>query len=199
MKKIALLCFTLSVLACNNTENKKEINIEEITSEIEDVSAEVTLNKMIDDPEEEGSKMLIGKINEQGLTQNEFAWFKDTVIKDDPDFKVVEELKEYIQDYDITVFMGTWCEDSQREIPHLFTILTIAEYDLTRIEMYAVDHDKTTPTGAEKGKNIEYVPTIILSIEGEEVGRVVESTQETLEKDLLKIASGQDYKHIYEE
>ena len=48
MKKIALLCFTLSVLACNNTEQKKEIHIEEVTSEIEDISAEVTLNKMID-------------------------------------------------------------------------------------------------------------------------------------------------------
>ncbi|EDM44157.1 hypothetical protein SCB49_03990 [unidentified eubacterium SCB49] len=199
MKKIALLCITLSFLACNNTEKKAEENTEEIITEVEEISAEATLNKMIDDPENEGEKMLIGKINEKGLTQDAFAWFKETVIKDDPDFKVTDELKKPIQDYDITVFMGTWCEDSQREVPHLFTILTLADYDVSRLEIYAVDHDKKTPTGAEVGKNIEYVPTIILSKDGEEIGRVVESTQESLEKDLLKIVTGQDYKHIYEE
>jgi len=199
MNKIALLAIVLSVFACNDVEKKKEINAEETTSEIEQISTDDTMNKMIDDPEEEGSKMLIGKINEQGLTQDAFPWFKETVIKDDPDFAVVEELKNHIQDYDIEVFMGTWCEDSQREVPHLFTILTIAEYDVRRIEMYAVSHDKTTPSGAEKGKNIEYVPTIILSKDGKELGRIVESTQESLEKDLLAIASGKEYKHIYED
>ncbi|MFT5986217.1 MAG: hypothetical protein ACI825_001717, partial [Planctomycetota bacterium] len=51
----------------------------------------------------------------------------------------------------------------------------------------------------ENVENIAYVPTIIILENGIELGRIVESTQETLEKDLLAIATDQDYKHIYEE
>ena len=60
-----------------------------------------------------------------------------------------------------------------------------------------VSEDKDTPEGLEEGMDIQYVPTIILFKNGEELGRIVESPVETLEKDLLKIAKGEPYEHTY--
>ena len=38
--------------------------------------------------------------------------------------------------------MGTWCEDSQREIPHFFKLLQALEFDQKHVEMYAMSEEK---------------------------------------------------------
>ena len=95
--------------------------------------------------------------------------------------------------------MGTWCEDSQREIPHFYTILDAAGFDDDNLELVTVTHEKDTPQEYEKGLNIEYVPTLIFYRDGEELGRFVEYAQDTLENDILAIVSGEEYKHAYAE
>ena len=95
--------------------------------------------------------------------------------------------------------MGTWCEDSQREIPALQKILEAADYKEEQVEMIAMTHDKDTPQGLEEGYEIEYVPSIIFFKDGAEMNRIVEYPQETLEKDMVKILSGKPYKHYYAE
>ena len=57
--------------------------------------------------------------------------------------------------------MGTWCDDSQREIPHFFKLLQTLEFDQQHVEMYAMSEEKTTPENFEKGLEIYNVPTII--------------------------------------
>ena len=65
--------------------------------------------------------------------------------------------------------------------------------------MVAVTHDKDTPNNLEEGYELEYVPTIIFFKDGAEINRIVEYTQESLEKDMLTILSGKPYKHAYAE
>ena len=64
--------------------------------------------------------------------------------------------------------------------------------------MVAVNEDKKTPDNLEKGLNIERVPTFIFYKKGKEIGRFVEYPRESVEADILKIVSGEPYKHAYE-
>ena len=93
--------------------------------------------------------------------------------------------------------MGTWCEDSQREVPALYKILDAANYNYDHLSVIAVSHDKDTPTGLEKGHNIEFVPTIIFTKAGDTLNRIVEYAHTTLEQDMLSILNGEDYTPAY--
>ena len=97
------------------------------------------------------------------------------------------------------MFMGTWCSDSQREVPAFYKILNQTDFDHTNLEVIAVSQEKDTPNKLEEGFAIEYVPTIIFYRNDKEIGRYVEVAQETLEKDILAILNESGYKHSYEE
>jgi thiol-disulfide isomerase/thioredoxin len=147
-----------------------------------------SLNKQV--ISHEGEPILLGKINQTGLEKSPYSeWFNsayreyavDQVSLNNADFSSVE----------ILTFMGTWCSDSQREVPHLYKILDAVHFKRKKMTVIAVDNHpdrrKTSPGGEEKGWNIEYVPTFIVLKNGREIGRIVESPMETLEKDLVQI------------
>ena len=94
--------------------------------------------------------------------------------------------------------MGTWCGDSKRETPRFYKILEETNFDENYFELITVNRSKKTPDNLQEGFNIIRVPTFIFYKEGKEVGRYVEYPRETLEKDILKIVTGQAYKHSYD-
>ncbi len=158
-------------------------------------------NEKINDtvPYEE-TVMLLGKANRKGLKMDAFKdWFDAGYDTYSVDSETLEKIKPLLKDVTITLFMGTWCEDSQRETPHFYKILDQADFDESKLELITVSEEKTTPQGFEEGKNITNVPTIIFYKNNKELGRIVEYPIETLEKDMLAILSGKEYKHAYAE
>ena len=148
---------------------------------------------------EEQNDMLIGEIELKELQQPPFAaWFDPMYKSYKPNEQALQTIQENINNYDIKLFMGTWCADSQREVPKFYKLLELSDYDLDRLEVQAVREDKTLPDQTEEEYDIEYVPTIIFLKDGEEVGRFVEYPQEELEQDIAKIVSGKEYRHSYE-
>jgi thiol-disulfide isomerase/thioredoxin len=149
--------------------------------------------------QEEQSDILVGKIEHKELQQPAFsAWYDPMYKSFKPNDEALQTIKENINEYDIVMFMGTWCADSQREVPKLYKILELSDYDLDRMEVRAVREDKTLPDDRQKEFDVTYVPTIIFYKDGEEAGRFVEYPQEDFEDDIAKIVSGQEYKHSYE-
>lgn len=145
-------------------------------------------------------KLLLGPIAKENLMQEPFnEWFVSAYKSYTPEEELVSNIAQTINAFDITVFMGTWCSDSQREIPQLYKILEAADYNMSKLKVIAVDRDKKTPNSLEEGYHIELVPTIIFNKNGKEVNRFVEFAQESLVKDIYKIVSGQPYKHSYAE
>lgn len=143
----------------------------------------------------EGETILVGRINRIGLQQEPFGfWFNDGYTDYEVDKTSLQGIKEALQGVDILAFMGTWCSDSQREVPHFFKILDLAGYDLNGLQLVALsdhpDNYKQSPQHEEQGWNIEYVPTFILLKNGKELGRIVESPDVSLEKDMRKILTG---------
>ena len=85
------------------------------------------------------------------------------------------------------VFLGTWCGDSRREVPRFLRIVQEAGIDEDHVQLYNLDHSKTSPDGLTERWAIERVPTFIVLRNGSEVGRIVERPRSTLEGDLLSI------------
>ena len=146
-----------------------------------------------------GEMIPLGKINKANLqTSNHTPWFNQDYKSISIDPQWIENLKPYLRGLRIKVFMGTWCEDSQREIPHFFKLLQALEFDQKHVEMYAMSEEKTTPENYEKGWDIYNVPTIIFLKNGNEINRFVEFPVDSLESDITKIIKGESYTHSYE-
>ncbi len=148
---------------------------------------------------DEGTVMLVGTASLDSLDVGPFAdWYGANREAYEPNPETVEKLKPLLEDIDIMLLMGTWCKDSRREVPRFVKILDQTGYNLDDVEMIAVDRDKTTPGKFEDGLELLQVPTFIFYRYGEEVGRIVEFPIEDLETDMLKILSGQPYRHAYD-
>jgi thiol-disulfide isomerase/thioredoxin len=203
MNKLIYLLALLVVFACKS-KNEPEKDTQEISTdslEIATPSTKYDLNKL--SLTEENEEILLGRIDRKGLQRRQFKPWFDSIYASYPlDTATLRKIKPLLVDMDLKVFMGTWCEDSQREIPALVKILDSTSVDFENLYITAVSRDKNTPQGYEEKYNIEYVPTIIF-VDGNnndiELGRIVEYPQESLEKDIHAILSGADYKHSYED
>ncbi len=129
---------------------------------------------------------LLGPITRTDLQKAPFNdWFNSGYQYYQPDSTIISNIN--LDETSVLTFMGTWCSDSQREVPHLFKILDATNFPKDSIKILAVNEDKTQPEAAIKKWGIEYVPTIIFLKKAKEIGRIVESPAETLEKDMLLI------------
>lgn len=95
------------------------------------------------------------------------------------------------------VFFGSWCGDTQRELPKFVKMLHQAGVKDSQIELIGVDNApnqyKQSPNGEETGWHIYRVPTFIVLENNREVGRIVEYPVLSFERDLIAILQKQPY------
>lgn len=198
MKNLLYILSLLVIFGCKQTTEKDANSSFSEETSVEDLSPE-GMNTIVPD-EVDGGEMYLGRINFSGLQQEPFKeWFELNEAGHLLDSALVDSLRPLLKNISIKIFMGTWCEDSQRELPALYKVLKAANYKMSDLEMIAVTHDKDTPQAYEKDYELQYVPSIIFFKDGAEINRIVEYTQETLEKDMLKILSGKPYQAAYSE
>ena len=94
-----------------------------------------------------------------------------------------------IRDMDFVIMFGTWCHDSKREVPRMLRILDSAGVRTEQISLIGVDTNKEEPKGQEKTYNLRNTPTLILLKNGEEVGRIIERPNVSLEADLIGLTT----------
>jgi len=146
-------------------------------------------------------KMLLGTQTKEQFTKAPYAdWYVKEHDEYAIDQKAISELrKDKINSYSITVFMGTWCEDSHRDFPRLMKILEEVKYPESKLTIIAVNRKKESPSGEEGLYNIQKVPTIIVQKYGKEVGRIIEMpTTGYIERDLVDILKKDDKSVIKE-
>jgi hypothetical protein len=145
-----------------------------------------------------GTEMLLGHCTRSCLMQKPFSdWFTQNYNDYKVDSSLTKEIGKLMKNKNMTIFLGTWCGDSKREVPRMLKILDAAgikekQYDIIFVSNEAELY-KQSPQHEEKGRNIKRVPTFIISEGKNEQVRIIESPKESLEKDLMKILQGKEY------
>ena len=159
----------------------------------------VVVNREVDS--EKDGKMLLGaQLKEQFLKEPYSNWYVKEHDEYSIDKNAVAELKKNkLNTYNITVFLGTWCEDSHRDFPRLMKVLEEANYPTDKVTIIGVNRKKESPNGEEGKYNIQKVPTIIVEKYGKELGRIIEMpTTGYIERDLVEILKKDDSSVIKE-
>jgi len=106
-----------------------------------------------------------------------------------PDYETLDILEGKLEDVTIKIVFRSTCSDSREQLPRLFKILNELNYDVNSITLIGVNREKQGLSNEAEGLEIELVPTIIFYKAGSEIGRIVETPVESLEKDLARILS----------
>jgi len=132
--------------------------------------------------------MLIGNTTREAFKDTNFAWWYNSKYTN---YEVNKgRLASYIEkinDKTMKIVMGTWCSDSRREVPRMLKILDMIGFPKEKVSIINVDRKKKGISNEVDGLNIELVPTFILYNGSTEIGRIIETPEETLEKDLVRI------------
>lgn len=125
---------------------------------------------------------IIGNITKQQLLDNYpvFATRYDDYIVSDYEINAVKKLPSGVS---VRVFFGTWCHDSEREVPRMLKAYNKSNLE---IEMISLDMNKSEPEGRAVQNQIKYTPTFIVYNNNIEVGRIIEQPEVSLAEDILK-------------
>jgi len=149
-----------------------------------------------------GNDMLLGKSTRSALLQAPFSdWFKPNYDSYVVDSFTCNFIRPLLASKSVTIFMGTWCGDSKREVPRVLKMLDCCDFPANNLTLVMVSNKdslyKKSPQHEEVGKNIVRVPTIIIEQKGAEIGRIIEFPITSLEKDLLSILRKEKYQPNY--
>lgn len=147
--------------------------------------------------ESERGRQLLGEIIAADLPRLIPGWNKEleTYV---PNVTDIVALAEFPQQVEIICVLGTWCSDSEREVPRFWKILQEAANPNFELTMFAVGRSSDLEAlqimqnlGYDESLRdayaVELVPTFIFSIAGQEIGRIIETPTGTLEGDMAGI------------
>lgn len=144
-------------------------------------------NVMIMD-EKISENVMIGYCDKSGLEQGVFGvYFTSQYETYLPKEAVIKKLTEKITKVKITIVFATWCSDSRLQLGRFYKILEQMGYNTKNITLIGVNSDKNALSVNVENFNIELVPTFIIYQKDNELGRIVESPNKSLEEDLWKI------------
>jgi thiol-disulfide isomerase/thioredoxin len=112
-------------------------------------------------------------------------------VEAQPDAAAAAALAAVEPGAEVTVYLGTWCGDSRREVPRFWKAVDAGGGSVPFAVRYVgVDHAKKEPADLLKQDDVRYLPTIIVRRGGKEVGRIVETSPHGVEQDLLALLTG---------
>ena len=101
----------------------------------------------------------------------------------------VAQLAKQLHHKDIVVVFGTWCHDSQREVPRLLNLIEKVKRNHPEVEftttLHAVAPSEQRDQAIVNQYQLTYVPTIMLFSDGQEIGRIIERSEKSLALDMI--------------
>ena len=130
----------------------------------------------------------VGNITEQELLESYSAFQQEY-----HQFQLTEQQKQQVSEINqaltIDIYFGTWCHDSEREVPRMLKALK--EQPNISVNLVALDYEKQEPQGRAKANSIRFTPTFIIKNEQGELGRIIERPKLDLISDLVHITDQQ--------
>jgi hypothetical protein len=129
---------------------------------------------------------LVGPVSREEILLKIPEW-KPFVETYSPDLDIVGRLQKIHEEIRVEIFLGTWCPDCRQHISAYFKIMDMVANPLIRTTLTGVSRNREARQKYIAGKNVERVPTIIVSFRGREIGRIVETPEVSVEADLWRI------------
>jgi hypothetical protein len=134
--------------------------------------------------------VLTGEVTREQVEESVPDWIH-AEVQAQPDLAIARALAAAPPGAAITVYLGTWCGDSKRELARFWRALdeTASAVPFT-LRYVAVARGKKEPAALLAGVGLLYVPTFVVERDGREVGRIVEQSPQGIERDLLGLLDG---------
>lgn len=131
---------------------------------------------------------LNGITNQVNLTGNKkYKWFDEEYKNYAANQVVINSIKPLKNEIKVLIIAGSWCSDTQRELPRFFKIANEIGIPHNSIEMIMVDENKKSTAFNISVLQVTNIPTFIFFKDGKELGRIIEKPHVTLEDDLAKL------------
>ncbi len=131
---------------------------------------------------------IIGVCDRTAFADSNYSvWFDTEYDEYVVDVEFIKPIEDKLNECEITIVLATWCSDSRREVPRLFKILDVINYPTSKLTIIAVNREKNGVEKETEGLNINLVPTFIVYKDKNEIGRIIETPVQSLEKDLASI------------
>ncbi len=135
----------------------------------------------------ERSNYHVGEINQQALFAG-YPIFNANYQDYKPSAESLSSFKASLpESLEVRVLFGTWCHDSEREVPRLLKLLNLAGIADESVELYALDLKKKDPGGMADAMGVSYTPTFIFYVGDRELGRIVERPEVSLMSDISRL------------
>ena len=150
-----------------------------------------TKTYQISTDKENGAKVLKGLLTRADIdTDTSFKWFQQNYQLGHANEQAVQAFKKNGTKFQIVVFFGTWCDDSQNLLPVFFRLADKSAYPETNITLIGIERGKMALNNLRTAFNITNSPTFIVMKDGKEIGRVVEyGKYGQIDKELGEIVS----------
>lgn len=136
-------------------------------------------------------KVLKGVLHRSDIeTDTAFRWFDENMKLGMADANAINIFSKYAGQFQVVVFGGTWCEDTQNLLPQFYRLVDKSNFPDSCITLLGVDRAKTTTGNLDKAFHIANVPAFIVMKEGKEMGRIIEyGKYGQIDKELGEIVS----------
>ena len=102
-------------------------------------------------------------------------------------YQVPAGIDELPADLEVKILFGTWCHDSEREVPRMLKLLAASGVKEENISLISLDIRKEEPEGRAKALEVRFTPTFVFFSEGAELGRIIERPVVDLTHDLTAL------------
>ncbi len=124
-----------------------------------------------------------GLISAQELI-NDYASFKQSYTDFEPQAEDVKNLQSLVG-MDVVVFMGLWCHDSQREVPHLLKLIEQAGNPFNSVKIVAINTEKELADEYSDKFEVTHTPTIFVLKDEQILATIIETPKGSIAQDLV--------------
>ncbi|MDP1726757.1 MAG: thioredoxin family protein [Bacteroidota bacterium] len=130
----------------------------------------------------------------KGIVQKEvlmnpkvYPWFAWGINDYKPDTTQIPLLKPFAKGLKVLVIAGSWCSDTQRDLPKFYKVAELMGLNTNHISLIMVDRDKKCSNIDIEILQVKNIPAFIFYYEGKEKGRIIENTTVNMETDMVNI------------
>ena len=129
---------------------------------------------------------IVGSLTPEVILEKIPEW-KSFVDGYSPRLDVISRLQEVSEVVRVEIYLGAWCPDCRQRVSAYLKIMDMVRNPMIRTTYTGLPRDRAARGPYTEGKNIERIPTFIVFLRDQEIGRIIETPALSVEEDLWNI------------